>query len=257
MLKCTAFFILRNAGWSESYFREGTNPTAAVNAFVQLINTRLGMCVAAVGTNGARIAVIENPSIVRAFGLNGSGAIAEPSDVTNAAILWKASAASGVKRQVWTRGQPDETLLGGAYTPSSAFSMAAAQWANVVYGNEWCIRTQNRTDWPLQDIESIGGTGILTTYLNDVFDKPMSLKFYKARDTLGNPIRKIYRIGAKLTATTYQLVNWEAGRTAFNVRARNYILVLQPITTIAINKGGTRRTGRPFGLPVGRSRART
>ena len=253
MLKCTAFFSLGIQGWSETWYLDGSNLNTARAPFATLVTCRLSMCPPTVSILGIRISVVENPAVFRVEKWSAAGTYTTTRDITNMAIFFEARTDDYTRRQVITRGTPDDCVVNGAYVPTANFSTAVINWANAQgYGN-FCIRTIDRTQ-PISDIQSIDGTGLMTTYLDYGWDKPDALKFFRAKTTDGKPIKKSYKISARLTGTTYQLVNWPAGKLAFNVKARKLAYVLKKPTFIGNGQASSRKTGRPFGLRAGRRR---
>lgn len=253
MLKCTAFFSLGIQGWSETWFLDGANLNTANTPINTLVAARLRMCPATVTHLGSRVSVVENPAVFRKLNSNGIGSYSTSRDVTNLAIIWTAVSDNYTRRLIYTRGTPDDCVSGGAYAGTSEFAAAAANWATVIVAVGFGIRTIDRNN-ALQDVATIDGTGLLTTYADYGWDKPDRLKFHRARYENNKPIVASYRIGARLNGTTYQLVGWPAGRVAINVRARKLIYVLQVPNTIINARAATRKTGRPFGLRAGRRR---
>lgn len=254
MLKCTNFFKLDPQGFSETYFSTQANLNTALTALRRMAGFRLAMCPSTVSYIGTRVADLDNPAQVLGARESAVGTYSGARDLTNAAILWKGFAAGNIKRQIWTKGAPDEIIVNGVYTPTSTFAVAAANWATDLVNTGWCVRTQNRTANPIVDGSGIGNTGILTTFGTQTWVEGDSLKFFRSRDTNGVTIKGIYRIGPPIDNKHFQLIGWMGGRVATVVRMRRYVLVTSALTTIFINKAGTRKSGRPFGQAPGVAR---
>lgn len=253
MLKCTSFWTLGNGGWSETWFRDGSDITAARNATTAYVNARCGISNQSVTCIGLRVSVVENPAIVSRLKLALAGTFASPRDVLNAALLLEAVSADYKRRQIWLRGIPDSMLTGGVYTPSTAFATALANYVTVIGQEGFAIRAIDRMQ-PLKDIVTISTTGLVTMISDPGWDAGDNLKFFRARFDNGTAIKKTYKIALKNNALEYQLAGWPAGRSALNVRARKFgLLLFRPVSFFDV-AATTRKTGRPFGAPVGRRR---
>lgn len=252
-LKCTAFFVLGNGGWSETWFRDGSDIAAGKNALTHYINDRLGICAPTVSSNGLRVSVVENPAIVTHLQGGDPGTFASGRDITNAALMAEAVSATYERRQLWLRGVPDAMIVGGQYAPTTPYGTAIQVFFQTIKDEAFAIRSIKRAN-PLQPIATISTTGLVTLVADPGWDRGMMLKFFRARFDNGTAIRKSYLIGAKVDPLNYQLLGWPAGRTALNVRARWLDYLLFRPTNIFVSRAGTRRTGRPFGQPVGRRR---
>jgi len=256
VLKCTTFFRLGNQGWSETWFRDGSALASGQAALVALISVRKGILVQTGSIIGYRTSVVENPAIVsHQNDTDIPGTYNALRDITNASLLWEAVTNAFTRRQVWTRGMPDVVLTSGRYDPSSLFAVAVNNWANELTGNGWCIRTQNRADWPLRNVAGIDATGKLTMFVDPLFTVGMRLKFFRTRDTLGKTVKGTYAIVSGDFATGYQLSPWTPGRLVVEGKVRNYVLRPEQVVQIQIAKAGSRKTGRIFGVPAGRRRA--
>lgn len=253
MLKCTYFMAIGIQGWSETWFLDGSALATARSPLEALISARLSMCPATVSCLGYRISVVENPAIFTINRSLGVGTYANTRDITNMAVFWNAVTDDYSRRQIVTRGTPDDCVVAGLYAPTSTFATAAVNWAAMILAGGFGIRTQDRSN-ALFDIQSIDGTGAMITYADNGWDKPDSLKFFRARFSDGKALKKVYRIGTRTDGTHYQLVGWPAGKTATNVKARKLLYVLRRPTSIVQNVAASRKTGRPFGLRAGRRR---
>lgn len=254
MLKCTAFFTLGLQGWSETWFRDEANLNSAQTPLLSLVTNRLAMCPSTVTFVGTRISVVENPAVFRISRNNNSaGTYSNTRDVTNMAILWACVTNLYARRQIYTRGTPDDCVVAGNYLPTSAFASAASAWANNIIANGWAIRTIDRTQ-PIRPISTVDTAGVMTLLSDHGWVVGDVLKFQRARFTDGTPVKKTYTIGVRTSGTNYTLVGWPAGKTLLNVRARKLTYFLDPPTFIAANTATTRKTGRPFGLRAGRRR---
>jgi len=252
MLKCTAFFTIGIQGWTETWFRDGTNPDSAMVPLQNLVTARLRMCPATVAVTALRVSVVENPAVFVIRRPSSSlGTYATTRDVTNLAIFWQAVTSTFGRRQVVTRGTPDDCVSSGVYVATAGFATAAQDWATAVGINSFAIRLTDRTQ-PLFDVQTIDATGAMITYLDPGWDRGDKLKFFRGKTTDGKPIKSTIKIATRTDGTHYQLVAWPAGRAAFNVRARKLLYVLQIPTTIVNAVAGTRKTGRPFGMRAGR-----
>jgi hypothetical protein len=235
----------------------GLKLPAGVTATGNLLTARLGMCPASVIGNAIRVSVDTDPNLFQAVRLGSvTGFYTTTRDITNMALFWNTFTSANRRKQAITRGTPDDCVSNGVYTPTPAFATAATNWKTVLVSNQFCIRLIDLGN-AIQDVQSIDGTGLLTTYADYGWVAADRLKFFRARTTDNKPIKKSYKIATRLTGTTYQLVNWPAGKTAFNVRARKLAYIPVPVSDIGAVLATSRKTGRPFGLRAGRRRVVT
>lgn len=254
MLKCTSFFSMGNGGWSETWFLDGSNVSAGTIALQNLNLVRLALCPATVTLIGRRVSIVENPAIVNASSTNLVGTNSASRDVLNAALLWQATAANGAKRQVWTRGVPDEQIVSGAYAGVNGYPTLTLAWQQAIISNSFAIRSIDRTV-PIVNALAVDGNGVVTFLADPGWFAGDTVRFFRSKNSLGKTIKKSYRIALRTNGLTYTLNGWPAGVTALNPRARRIVPTLFVPVVLTIVKAGTRRTGRPFNLPVGRRRA--
>jgi len=251
MLKCTLFFQVGIQGWSETWFLDGNSLGTAQTAIGALGAARLAMCPASVQISATRISIVDQPAVFRVAGRIGNGTYTTTRDITNMAVFWTAVADDYTRRTVLTRGTPDDCVVSGLYQPTPAFAAAAVGWASTLSSQGFSIRAIDRAQ-PIYNIASVGATGIMTMFDANILVANDVVKFFRSHTDSGKSILKKYRVGAKLTATTYQLLAWPDGLIATNVKARKIGYVLSRPTTIYPRFASSRKTGRPFGLRAGR-----
>lgn len=256
MLKCTAFFTLGNAGWSETWFRDGTALVAARNSLQTLVSLRMRLCHSSVTCIGLRVSDTDNPVIFTVLPVNIVGSATGNRDITNAALFWNAVGVNFSRRQIVTRGQPDQQILNGLYQGVPPFDTDANAWANQILSDAWCIRVQSRTPNPIVDGAGVDAAGVLTTFASQTWLVGQTLKFFRTKDTLGRAVSGTWKIVASTDDTHFTLRGWTAGRVVAKPRVRRYVLVPEQVAQITINRASSRKTGRPFGSPRGRALVR-
>jgi len=256
MLKCTAFFTLGNAGWSETWFLNSTALTAGMNLLQALITTRMAMCHSTVTCIGLRVSNPDNPVIFTVRQVSIVGSAAGNRDITNAALYWNCVGSNFGRRQIITRGQPDQQILNGVYQGVPPFDASAAAWGARIVSDGWCIRVQDRASFPVVDGAGVDAAGVLTTFAAQPWVVGQTLKFFRTKDTLNRAVSGTWKIVLSPDDTHFTLRGWTAGRIVTKPRVRRYVLIPEQVATINILRAASRKTGRPFGSPRGRALAR-
>lgn len=260
--KCTMFFTMGSGGWSETWYRDNDTLTAAMVQLQALLTYRLGFLVSVATCTGLRVSFLQNPAVVQTLSRNDSGAISSTRDVRNVALFLPVGATNNTRRTVIFKGMSDASFDGGVYVSPPIVDPAIIRFVQQLRDGAWAILTQDKVNFPLRAVNTVDANGLLTTFDDPVWTipvpGPLKIKFFRAKDTLGKSVKGVFSAIPSLTnPLQYQITNWTGQVIHGKANARKYVLVLATSPT-NLNRGfgATRKTGRPFGSPVGRVKAK-
>jgi len=268
MIRATFFFQnTRAQGWSETLFTLDTTLSKAGTDAYALAKLRAALMGAETSLIGIRVSddlvkrdsqLVELPE----FGITATYWAATPpdSDFANTCVVVRMSAADNIhRRSLYLRGIPDNVItLGGAFNPSPAFLSNFNTWANAVSNGTWAIksRVQSSTVFPISLITQATPSGLITV------TTPSAHGFVQAQQVVmagvkGSPfLNGVWKIFSVPSPTTFTFLcntiffDWLGVGT---VTALNY--QLYQIATCVAERIGSRKAGRPFGVPPGRRKA--
>lgn len=175
-MKCTAFFRLGDAGWSETYYNAATVYTDAQTRFIALMNARMALCPDSVFVSGLRIS---DPSVsgdsltIPISAVNSQGTFetftTQDTSVNLAAdaLLLQLFASPAAKNRKFLRGIPRECITDGRYTPAEAEGWTLQLNAYIDHlaqpgANRWLVRTRPNgglaTYFPILSVQVIRPT---------------------------------------------------------------------------------------------------
>lgn len=260
--KCTMFFSLGNGGWSETWYRDNDTLTAAMVQLQALLTYRLGFLVSVATCTGLRVSFLSNPAVVQTQSRSDVGSIASTRDVKNVALFLPLGASNNTRRTAIFKGMSDASFDGGVYVAPPIVDPAIVRFIQQLRDGAWCILTQDKVNFPLRAVNTVDATGLVTTFDDPVWTVPvpgpLKIKFFRTKDSLGKGVKGVFSVIPSLTNPLhFQITNWTGQIITGKANARKYVLVLAT-SLYNLNRafGGSRKTGRPFGSPVGRVKAK-
>ena len=256
-------------GWSEIFYREGSNLTVAGSFtdlfFAKFMQPRSRQC----SLNSIRVSEVSNnrnTTIIQQDYLGGS---ANALDVqSTAAILTLSAPSTGAVRHLWLRGIPDvhvnRSYLSAEDVPDPLLSNAIDRYINGVATANLCIRSLTKLTTPpnsystVRSIAAVKDAGYITLTFANVGALPTDgnviLSQFNPKDWPG--LKGVFK-GTRVTDMSFSVpYNWHADGTFPVAKGRTRPASYQygPITTA--NSGflrfGSRDTGP--GPSVGRGR---
>lgn len=276
------FFTQGKRGWTETWYADGNDPPTVLNSALKRICLRAVEFRAPLTTIDAiRFSVIGFPrNFVRTFPLQGVVSArtvttgGEPDPVTTDAY-YQVEGVTLVKRQLLLRGLLDSDVVrtsAGADIPSPALVQGVDNYLTTIYNAGWMIR-QNQTPAnsvaftavPIVSILPFGGSGgkvqVFTASSLALQQTPLigmrvvgtSFK----NDLPGFPTTTLIQSNGT-TPSPYVIIQYRMRQTTeyFPSNALCYPLAYyyRAVTDWRFIRFGERKTGRPFGVPRGRSK---
>lgn len=287
MIEATLFFLYGEDGWSERYFKDGSDPTTVLPALVTLAEVRAAMLGKGAIINGLRCSNVDpvRDSVVSAV----SYGTDDPAQIKLPAIL------KGGQNAVepWTRAlmslthnptQKGRVFMGGI--PEGQFLenpirfKGGKEWDSMILGltnafkaGGWCFRAQHVDPAQMVRITSYtlpaASDLLVTTAANHGLVPGDPVYIYKGKQTQAAnfPLpHGAFRVGAVPSATTYTLAG--TGKRYFGLDAQGTALFYSAATAkqrkvtydyptileVIPLRPVSHRTGRPFDSPHGRRR---
>lgn len=265
-MKCTSFFRQKDAGWSETWYLNGTPEfNSAASALAQVNAKRLPLLGFDGELIGTRLSQMEAPRLSRvARFANMAGLSVTESDIPQMSLLFRVLTASGVARSVLLRGVPDIRIKDGNYFPSNTFNAAITAYFAQLKSGGFGLRIRNRSNQPV-NVLSVSGAGLVITNGDHGFANDSKVQFVRTRDTANKAVTKTYTITVGADTDRFTLVGWTTGRTVVGGRVQLFVPIHSALADFPGKtepfdgplRPGTRKVGRIFGAPVGRRRTRT
>jgi len=246
---------VRVAGWSESWWYDGTITAAQVS--MHYINTaRAGLLPNSAAIVGQRYQSTDGGSSTTAFvypGTNGN-----LTDVPQMALLCFAQGAGRPNvRRFTLRGIPDIYVYEGEFGSGSNWTALWGLWTQQLerYGAKFRARDLSQPRLPFLSI-NLGG--LVTTAATHGLAPGAKIQFFRLRDQYNRPVKGVFTVTAAPTTTTFQLQNYELGECG----AGEYRRVVDPIycsvqaAAVLPIRAVVRKVGRPFGQYRGRASRR-
>jgi len=247
----------KSAGWSEVWYADASNSTAAATAFIPVLEKRAGCLGRSTSIIGYRVQEFGKRAFVvnRAFppGLDVG------QDIPQMALECKVYG-TGVENVKFfqLRGVPDSLVVNGAYTPSQQFQFNLIAYGIALQASQIAFQCIDQTK-PQVKILSITQDGNFVLAPGLTYDEGNTLSLLRTKNQIGQNVSGNYRIEQKTSNTVGKLQAWSKGPVLNNgkARVREYvypIVVGNSLTGIQIS---TRKVGRSFFQYRGRVRNRT
>jgi len=251
--KITLLFEQGRSGWSETWYHPATDFVTAGRVLRDYGDIRAAML--GLGQRvGARITLLltRPQTQVTLYEKVPTGAD-ETFNLTPDSIKFQITASGQRRRTFLLRGVPDERIQKGVYVPDADYDRLINRWKNYVKDNLQ-LRTRTFTDVAPFAITSISGGGVVTSAAANLAAVGDLVTFPLTRDTSGLSLGGPYKVIDVIDTTHFQLQSWFAGRIVAGGGCKRMTLDTSAIIGIVRSGVGTRRTGRVFFLPKGRSR---
>jgi hypothetical protein len=281
-LKIVMFYRQNARGWTETYYNNSSSPSAWCNQYATGLNLQnfMGMRADDVVMTEVRASLIGSPRVtysvpLNLFSLNALDDITSFAQDTygeDALVLLRS--ANNIPRHVWLRGLPNIFIVysqeTGIPTPPASLISSIAQYAAMLQTMGLCIQnavvpTPSSGVWyPVTSVTGSGGTLNTTsviTYANlPTLSPPYPPMYFQGvpRNLLpGFP--RIITPSASITlpAPTQNVPYLYRGATEVTyppkMKGTPLSYTYPSITSAAFETYGTRKTGRPTGLPRGRA----
>lgn len=258
----------RGAGWSESWYYPSSLPLAGpIRALLgNMAVRRSAMLPQAVSIVGYRATEVDDTvgspgtalrSITVSLNIPGTIVPAHGNaaqDICQQAVLCQVLG-TGTKnvRNFDMRGMIDDWFIGCDFTFDAAFTVPFNAYMSALQAAGFCFRGINLAS-PLVGIQSIDNTGLITTLAPMTWAAGSIVNMFRVRDTNDKPVKGSFVLKAPVTATTATLLNWKGQTVGQNgkVRVKSYTYPQIQNFSWNIQRGTVRKTGRPFGLFLGR-----
>lgn len=265
----TMFFEMGKWGWSEVYHNTLNITDAALLTQVSaLANTRRNMLPSAATHVGTRIGTPDVPGAARTIAGLGAGLAGWSSTVDWAftSVLFREfTAAASITGRVFVRPGPETPGAAGVPDPSAipaAFINSSLSWQAelTLAGNGWAVRgiSTARPTAPILGGTVTATTVTLTTTVNHGILLGELFRVSRVENPAGRCLNGLWRASAVPTLDTVQFIV-PTGATATlgpGGTVRGQLPAFEKITSVFPVKIVSRRTGRPFDQPRGRSSRR-
>ena len=281
-LKVVVFYQQNARGWTETYYNSGSSPSAFSQANVNPVNMSNFMNMRAddVFMTEVRVSLIGSPRVTYSTPFNLTNSLATDlitdyrQDTYGEDALILIRSADKIPRHVWIRGLPNifinYTQDSGIPNPPAGLLIAIQQYISTLISMNLCIQNAN-IPTPLSgswyNVTSVtqGGGGLNTSTAIEFSNLPSLSAPYPPfyfqgvpRNLLPGFPRIITPSAAIITPTFAMTVPYlYRGATAITyppkMKGTPLTYSYPAIVSGAFETYGTRKTGRPTGLPRGRA----
>lgn len=281
MLKLTMFFNAQNAGFSETFYNDGTEPvqlrTSLDNAFFQAATKFRHISVVLKAVRISRVDQAGKSILFQPYPLCQGTRFteAEPgADVVSTAAVYRLTGQNGQARRLWCRGLADFDIVRDEFgndTESAALRTMRVDYFTQLKRLNFQIRYQakppealltynkvanvnfaglsnpNRANIVLNPFNPLIVAGkrlVFSGVPSDLPNFPRTTQVLAVNTIIGVPNLEIsYRLPGGLLVIPRKMQAWES------------VHLTTAINETAFERFGSHRTGRPFGSLRGRSRA--
>lgn len=152
MLQITIFYNQGNRGWTEVWYKDGTQPPFAIpseddRAFSNAIKFRAPLTT----IEWVRYSVVGSPQLVNSFNVSTKyqsqmSANTNP-DITATDAIWRINATNFARRNIYVRGIPDGSVVRNPFTgapePSANLTNGVYNYLTAAFNASWKIRYVN------------------------------------------------------------------------------------------------------------------
>lgn len=258
VFKCTMLFNFtslkgRPAGWSESFYLQQSTSAVALEMINSLANYRIGLLTASATLVGTRVTDMANTGLteIRSRNMAGPYGVAG-TDTPWQTLLLRVTSDTLARRSLMLRALPDQMIVSGDYSPSTAFRETLARFTNKLVNEQWRIRAQSKEQVP-QDIAAIDGTGAVTMIEGfPGLTTANRVQFFRVKGDDGKPIKGFRFLSSVTDASHFVVRNWITGTTVSRGRMRVQQYGFPIITRVDTIGVRLRKVGAPFFASVGR-----
>lgn len=263
-VKVTFFFECGKYGWSETIYSSSSTVDGAKALALLLMPKRTAILTSPCTMIGIRCSN-DDPPLDSLFHVpspaDGAGRLwPGQSDIPNTCLDLRMESGALHRRAYQLRGIPDDMVkAGGELDIDPTYRGVLTQWRNMLTNTLWGMRIRNAPGSAVDILtminENDGRSVLVTTALPHglVFN---DLVYISGRSNVKG-FNGTWRV--RVTgATTFQILSSRpTGNLFFNLKVRKLTYTFAAFTEAIIERASHRITGRPFGAPVGRRRART
>lgn len=266
IFKTVIYFKSDLAGWSETYYQERDTITAAHTASDGLAVLRGALLG---NTDTVEIQAVRTVNIADAAQLRLKiypGNPGKPADITDVDMPWTGVVArfmssSGRRRLTTIRGVPDDLIVAPFHlpVPGGAWRNAFDSFCQALKNNNWRMQVLRRTANPLKNIVDIVPNllGRLVVHANahGLVEGDIISTYRIKTDPPG--ISGRFKILPGEDADHFILPQFDIRELGFTSgQYRKLLYDYEAIVDCQLEGKGSRRVGRPFGVPRGRRRIR-
>jgi len=259
------FFTVQQAltsGWSENYYNQKTDATQVLAVAEDLRGSLLRAKGQGVYCPRIRVSDLGNFRSIRfasypgavQVGPTGTGLV----DYVNTAALFVLLGNPNYKQQQWYRGVPDNCIdQGGFWDPTAQ----EVRLINTIFGklsnagNGWSLRNLDKNVAKVS-VSAITTAGVVTAPGHGLLTNDITRI---SRVITPTSINKLWRV-IKIDNDTFSLVGFTTLTTApivgLNTSSRKQSYTFVSISGGRVERATSHKTGRPFGLSIGRRRTR-
>lgn len=242
----------KSGSWSESYYVNASSSDAARINFFDLILKRMAFCATGFSVRGMKFTNLNSPGESRTFSEVAGlvGALGTP-DTPWQSLLCTCFTASGNKRELILPGVPDSFIINGAWAPGIFGAPLTNVFFTALVNGGWGLYGYDFTN-PRVDVLSVDGNGAFVfsdTFLGSV---SAAIKFFRTKDTLGKPVKGLFRIATLPTPVTGTLRFWKTDRVVEKGKVNIFTRSLKLFTNAQVDGITKRALGKDFFQFVGR-----
>jgi hypothetical protein len=245
-----AFAQTHTGGWSESFWR--SSPLASDDPIVtRLVTARAAILPATAAITGLRFGLYDltlNRLVPQGSNTGGTrrpGVATWKTDLPQASLQMTGKTDAGANTSHFNvRCIPDMFIVGGEYYPSASFVTAMANFSSTLINDGWCFLGRDLSK-PLQRVSALALSVLDIGYINFATNNSY-LRFYRAYDTGGNPVKGAYRIVSQDNLGKYTLAGISGNIAVVNSGfVREDLLKLFQFTNVSVSRAKVKKIGRP------------
>ena len=269
MIKCTMLLQLnttpadlgvasgRIAGWSESWYYDGTVAAAKTN-FELLCRHRAGGLPTSAAVIGQRYQTIGGGSVTHNVRSPGNSGVTNDAPQMGVLCKMPGSGVANIRRMTF-RGIPDAWITGGELNGAAGFNAWFNLMARRIAGDGWRFRGRDLAR-PTARIASIAAR-VLTLTDALAFGVGDYLQLRDVRTTTGRSVSGLYQVEATTGATNATLRGFPATSTVELNGFASLNVIIYPTFAAAgemqVVRSVVKKVGRPFDQYRGRSSRRS
>lgn len=251
-VKGTMFLQQGAAGWSESWYFDGSTSSGFDTAMSTLLTARANLLASNGLALGYRVAQTNPPGTAHTGIMNVASTSIAVQDLPQVSIFVRVYAVGNQKRLLMLRGIPDSQVVNAQYAPSGAYAGLLANYQSLVQTLGCRLRVHDTTE-PVLAVLTVDTNGLTTFAGAHGLAVGNYVKFFRSKASNLATVKKTYQVLAVPSSTTAVLNGWPAGITLLNGRAYQLVYKTAVIAGIGnVIRATTRKAGRPFGQPRGR-----
>ncbi len=255
IFKASTTSLLRSAGWSESWYKEGAQE-ATLTALKDLCAVRANCLAGTAQIAGQRVQQLGGRSI--SDGLIFPGRQRLTVDIPQMAITANVSNAGSLQKKTFSmRGIPDDAIIGGDFTGAGGLLQAVNGFFAGLANGAWQWQARDTSLGTVQ-LQSVGVDGTFVLAGDYIFNQGDYLTMVRVKDINGHSIVGNFLVGTKTDARNGKFFAWpnRVVQLSGKVRKLNFIYPVVAFNSGKIVRSMIRKVGRPLDLYRGRATVR-